>query len=891
MDGDASFGRWIQRRRQALHLTQAALAAQVYCSTETIRKIEADARRPSPSIAARLVDQLLLPLDLRPIFLKAARGEVTVIRLGAPTPIGADAYNLAAASRLGNVPVPPTPLIGREQLAATVRDLLCRRDMRLVTLTGTPGVGKTHLALQLAIDLQRAFSRGTWFVPLAPVQVPELVVATIASVLGVQDRAEQPLLDQLKEYLWEKQLLLLLDNFEQVVAAAPVVAELLASCPGLKVLVTSRVPLHVRGEKEMVVQPLTLPDLQQPLPAASLTQYTAVDLFMQRARDVQPTLVITDDNAPVIAEICIRLDGLPLAIELAAARLKLLSPEALLMRLNNRLAVLTGGARDLPQRQQTLRTTLTWSYELLDRRAQTLFARLAVFAGGCTLDAVEVVCRGADDGRLDLLDGLATLVDNSLLRREEAAGEVRFTMLETLLEYASEQLAASGEEEALQGQHAAYYLTLAEIAEPKLRGPEQREWLNRLERDFDNLRATVEWSLRAERQEPPVQTHTASHSLPAHTIALSRVEFGARLCLALHQFWVVRRNFILEGIGWLERVVASADMLSAGLCAWLRYTLGDLQSRAGPRARARQRIDESLALFRDLGDRRGVALALIRAGELTDDPSEAVVCWEESLALARELGDQHVIAAVLLWLGLQASRQADYERAGPRLEEALSLYRRLGHRHGVCDGLLCLGILRFRQGEHAAARALNEERLTIARALGDASGIAHSIHWIGLIAFAQGDVGRARMLLEESLALRRAQGLKSGIAHALTCLGHVAATQRDAAPARALLEAGLALHRELEDQRDSALAIAGFAALAAAQGEWKRAVRLLGSSEALRAHSDREPEEQLFHGRLVAAARVQLDEAAFAMAWAEGHALTLEQVAGEVLVVMDPNED
>jgi transcriptional regulator with XRE-family HTH domain len=376
MDGDASFGRWIQRRRQALHLTQAALAGKVYCSTETIRKIEADARRPSPSIAARLADQLALPPQLRAVFLKVAHAELSVDWLSAPTPISDPSVQRLSAPRPSNVPLPPTPLIGRAQEQATVRGLLCQAEVRLLTLVGPPGVGKTRLSLQVASDLQAAFADGVVVVALAPVRDHGLVASTIAQRLGVRESGDRPLLDQLKNYLREKQLLLLLDNFEQIVAAAPLVADLLATCPSLKVLVTSRVPLHLRGEKEIAVQPLALPDLQRLPPRDQLTQYAAVELFIQRALDVQRNFVVTNENAPAVAAICARLDGLPLALELAAARVKLFSPQALLSRLDNRLKFLTGGARDLPARQQTIRNTIDWSYELLDAGEQTLFARL-----------------------------------------------------------------------------------------------------------------------------------------------------------------------------------------------------------------------------------------------------------------------------------------------------------------------------------------------------------------------------------------------------------------------------------------------------------------------------------------------------------------------------------
>ncbi|MFQ5794857.1 MAG: AAA family ATPase [Candidatus Bipolaricaulia bacterium] len=373
--------------------------------------------------------------------------------------------------------------------------------MRLLTLTGAGGTGKTRLGLQAAADLIDDFEDGVYFVDLAPISDPGLVVSAIAQKMGVREAevGGRPLLDSLKEHLRDKQILLLLDNFEQVVAAAPQVAELLAACAWLKLLVTSREPCHVRGEHVFPVPPLALPepDRKRPLAIEYLMQYEAVRLFIDRAQAVKPDFAVTHENAPAVAEICIRLDGLPLAIELAAARITLLPPQVMLARLGSRLKLLTGGARDLPARQQTLRATIDWSYDLLDASEQTLFERLSVFVGGCTLEVAEAVCNGTGDLELDVdvLDGLASLVDKNLLRQEEQVeGAPRFLMLETIREYGLERLEASGEAEATQRTRADYYLALAEQAEPKLwGGPEQGEWLDRLEVEHDNLRAALAW--------------------------------------------------------------------------------------------------------------------------------------------------------------------------------------------------------------------------------------------------------------------------------------------------------------------------------------------------------------------------------------------------------------
>jgi len=426
--------------------------------------------------------------------------------------------------RASNLPAQPTALIGREREVAAVCQLLRRADVRLLTLSGPGGVGKTRLALQVAAEMLDEFAHGASFVALAPISDPGLVVSTIVQTLGLREVSGQPLLDMLKAYLHPKQRLLLLDNFEQLLAAAPLLADLLTACPQLKLLVTSRAVLHLSGEQAFPVPPLTLPELQQLPPAeadlvTSVSQYEAVRLFIARAQAVKPDFQVTTANAPAVAEICYRLDGLPLAIELAAAWVRLFPPQALLARLSSPLTLLTGGGRDLPERQQTLRQTLDWSYNLLDAGEQILFARLGVFAGGCTLEAAEAVCKWAGDLSVEVLDGLASLMDKSLLQQEEGRdGEPRFTMLETIREYAREQLERSGELDNVQQQHAAYYLALAEQA------------ADRLAIEHDNFRAALQWGLE----------HDA--------------DAGLHLAGTLPVYWQ-RRGDLTEGRSWLQALL------------------------------------------------------------------------------------------------------------------------------------------------------------------------------------------------------------------------------------------------------------------------------------------------------------------------------------------------
>src|SRR5215204_3556721 len=439
-------------------------------------------------------------------------------------------------ARLNNLPSQPTPLVGREREVAGVCRLLRGGGVRLLTLTGPGGMGKTRLALQVAADLVDEFEDGVFFVPLAPISDPDLVVPTVARTLDITETSGRTPEEALKDYLRNKEMLLVLDNFEQVVEAAPLVGELLSACPALKVLATSRTVLRIYGEQEFTVPPLELPAPSHPQPLERLTQYEAVRLFVERAQAAKADFSVTNDNAPAVAEICHRLDGLPLAIELAAARIKVLSAQKILEHLGNRLKLLTGGARDLPERQRTLRSTIEWSYGLLEEGEKVLFARLSVFAGGRTLEAIEAICDAEGDLPVDVLDGLASLVDKSLLKQEEGVGgEPRFVMLETIHEFAREKLEGSGEAEDLRRLHARYFLALAEEAEPALEGSQQQVWLDRLEEEHDNMRTVLSWSL-GQGQD---------------------AELALRIGAVLGEFWYLR-GYWSEGRRWLEEALTKS---------------------------------------------------------------------------------------------------------------------------------------------------------------------------------------------------------------------------------------------------------------------------------------------------------------------------------------------
>jgi predicted ATPase/class 3 adenylate cyclase/tetratricopeptide (TPR) repeat protein len=771
--------------------------------------------------------------------------------------------------RRHNLPAQPTPLLGRDHEVATIGAQLRRADVRLVTLTGPGGIGKTRLAFQAATQLldttalppplpsqweqglggEGHFPDGVWFVNLALVRDPGQVVPAIAQIVGVKELGDQSLIESLMYYLRDKQLLLVLDNFEHVLPAAPLVAELLAAAARLKVLVTSRVSLHLRGEKDFAVAPLAFPDPTRPLPVEILSRYPAIELLVQRMQDVQTDFALTEDNAAVIAELTARLDGLPLALELAAARIKLFPPEALLARMGKRLQVLISGSRDLPARQQTLRATIGWSYDLLAPAEQILFQRLGVFLGGWTIDAADAVCDTAGDLGAAVLDGLASLVDSSLVQRTAGAdGEPRFTMLETIREYALERLEESGAA-AIRERHAQIFLGLAEAAEMQLRGPQQLAWLNRMEADHDNLRAALAWS-----QAP-----------------LGDVELGVRLASALWEFWLIR-GYFGEWRRWLVDVLVPNHTASTAVraraltrAAILAAYKGDLlqaweMSRQGLRLALRiedqetaalatallggytsEQVrlpsgvgywsfmerdlangEESLRLARSASDGWLVSFALNQVSlpeARFGDRRQAQAWCEESLLLARATGDGWLIASALYNAGELALREGDYVRARTYHEEGLAIRYKHGDQLGSAWALSGFVNVVACQGDLEAASAFQEARLTIERQLGNKAGIAQTAAALALLVLARGNYTLTEALLRESLVVaREAEGKSLGIA--LYCLGELSLAQADYATARTYYGESLAHWRTIGEKSACANVLAGLAQVAQAQGDY-----------------------------------------------------------------------
>lgn len=733
-------------------------------------------------------------------------------------------------TRPRDLPIQLTPFVGRDKEIAAVKEISLRQDVPLITITGPGGVGKTRLGLKVAEELVDQFPGGIYFVPLGAVSDPRLVGPLIAQTLGVRATGGQGSLDALKEHLRSsihKPMFLLLDNFEHLVSAAPMVAELLAVGPSLKVLVTSRAPLHVYGEHEFPVPPLSLPDSGSSPSIEALPEYSAVALFIQRAAAVKPDFELTEDNASAVTEICARLDGLPLAIELAAARVKLLPPSALRTRLASRLQLLTGGSRDLPARQQTLRGAIDWSHDFLNAAEQKLFRRLSVFTGGCTLEEVEAVCNTNSDLGLDLLDGMASMVDQSLVQQvEQLDGESRFVMLETIREYALEKLSASGEVAATKRAHAAYCLVLAEEGAAEGIDAEGTQWLDRFEIEHDNFRAALEWL---------IETRDA--------------DWGLRLGLALFRFWEMREH-LAEGRDRLGK------LLNLG---------GSTASPSKPRARA---------LF----------AAGVLAG-VQGDYASADSLIRESLQIARELDDKHAVAVSLNALAVHARDRGDIAASRSLFEESLVLWRECGDQLAVVRSLSNLANVVKLNGDFARARLLYEDCLSTFRELGDRTGIAWSLNYLGDVARDQGDTGAARALYEESLTTFRKLGDRWGIAGSLADLGNLARDQKNFEVAYSLYRESMRMFQELDHKRGIARILECFACSAAAQAAPERSLRLAGAAAALRQTlgAPLTPGEQPKLDRGLEPARQALSDAASGTAWLEGWALPFEKAVEEAL--------
>ena len=792
---EISFGEWLHQRRRMLDLTQQDLANQVGCARITLRRIESGTLKPSKELALILLEKLGIPQAEREAWLRFARG------LSVFPEKSTDSF---ASKPITNLPTSLTTFIGREKEQRKIVSLLAKN--RLVTLTGAGGIGKTRLSIQTVFAILKDFPDGTWLVDLAPLSDPELVPTTALTNLGLSEQAGRSPLDILTDFLQNKRVLLILDNCEHLVqACAQLVETLLHLSPNLRILATSREALGIDGEMLYLIPPLTTPDRVHAT-LDTLLYYEAVQLLIERAQTALPGFSLTYDNAPAIVQLCQQLDGIPLALELAAARVKVLRMEEIAARLNDRFRLLTGGARTALPRHQTLQAMMDWSHSLLSEFERILLRRLSVFVGGWSLAAAESVCGDEKINADEILDLLTQLLNKSLVIADREQGkETRYRMLETIRQYAQRKLLAAGEGDLLSQRHLAYFVDLAEQAEAELRGPKSVTWLDQLEMEHSNIRAALECG----------QT-------------VGYVDMEMQLAGALWRFWF-QRGYLGEGQQWLERSWGHIDTTPA-IRARALAGAGFLANFRGDTARALLLCTESLRLAREIDDKWLIAFSLCLLGESycqNKDYDRANTCLEESLTLARNNGDRWLIVFSLVQSVELSQQQHKTAQAAAFAEESLGLARQVGDQWLIAFSLFRLGNVAIDCRDYERAEALHEEGFTIRRELGDQLGMAYALLGLANTALAKGDRDAAWARTEERLALERELNNKLGVAHVLADLGWMAFEQDDYDQATVYFEKSLALCRELANHWCVAFQLCSLARAALARGHYSQATARL----------------------------------------------------------------
>lgn len=864
MPESISFGTWLRQKRRALDLTQKALADQVGCAEITVRRMEADEYKPSNELAFVLLEKLGVPQAERTQWVRFARGL-------AEHP-DHDVTSSPSREQKTNLPTPLTSFIGREKEIETVKHLIAYDGGgRLITLTGAGGSGKTRLALEVAANLRVVFPDGIWFTDFAPLTDSALVLQSLLTTLGLSEQAGRSPLSIVSDFLQPKRALLLFDNCEHLIQQCAELAEiLLRSCPTLNILATSREALNVAGETVFLVPTLTTPD---PAPAdlATLLEYEAVRLFVERAKTALPGFALKADNMSAVAQVCRQLDGIPLALELAAARVKALRVEQIAARLaeHEQFYLLTGGSRTALPRHQTLHALIDWSYHLLSEDERLVLQRLSVFAGGCTLEAAEAVCAGEEVEAEEVLDLMMQLVNKSLVISEREQGqEARYRMLETIRQYARERLLQAGNDKQVRDRHFAFFLQLAEQAEPYVRGPQLPAYLDQLEAEHDNLRTALEWSL--------AQTEDTEASL--------------RLAGALFSFWE-QRGYVSEGRAWMARVLASSSAPSEGVIrAKALYGAGYLADVDGDHRLARNLLEESLGLWRSVGSAGQTDLAhtlscLGQAVRRLGDPAMARVLFNEAITLFRERDEPWGLAWALCYMGMALRDQEHFALASSAIDESIALWRDLGNQVGLGAAIRARGHLAMRQGYYELAKHAFADSLAIARKLGNKEKVAQVLLQLGQATLCLNDRIHAKTYFQESEDLFRESGNTSWQSDCLYCFGLLAQLEGDHKQAKMLLEQALVLARQTGPIWHRANTLMGLAGVAAANGQPWRAARLLGAADMQLefAASYWDAAESQCIGHAVARAVAELGEDAFAEAYAEGRAMTFEQAADYAL--------